>query len=245
MLGPHSCPWEVGAPHFHSVAFTGQPPVMGVPWAEISQPMGPQILAHLWHLGYSPEDIIGNIFRVCKTFQMAEYLKLEFIKVGLEHSMDGWTYVCTHIPQTGTSTHTHKRLHTHHVSAPREGPKPLCAPLCLHLPRTESPDHICVEREFSIRSHGDPRAAVSGCSLASLWAVAAFPSVSPQPVPHPLPQHRGLPYAPMYFPFSKPVLRCGRQYWGPFDSLRPHPTAKWLCRWVSGCVGVETYSTHL
>uniref|UniRef100_A0A673U0V2 Replication factor C subunit 2 n=1 Tax=Suricata suricatta TaxID=37032 RepID=A0A673U0V2_SURSU len=40
-----------------------------------------KILAHLWHLGYSPEDIIGNIFRVCKTFQMAEYLKLEFIKV--------------------------------------------------------------------------------------------------------------------------------------------------------------------
>ncbi|KAL4670013.1 hypothetical protein H8959_008567 [Pygathrix nigripes] len=22
-----------------------------------------KILAHLWHLGYSPEDIIGNIFR--------------------------------------------------------------------------------------------------------------------------------------------------------------------------------------
>ncbi|XP_040116867.1 replication factor C subunit 2 isoform X1 [Oryx dammah] len=40
-----------------------------------------KILAHLWHLGYSPEDIISNIFRVCKTFQMAEYLKLEFIKV--------------------------------------------------------------------------------------------------------------------------------------------------------------------
>nr|KAF6369234.1 hypothetical protein mMyoMyo1_010612 [Myotis myotis] len=39
-----------------------------------------KILAHLWHLGYSPEDIIGNIFLVCKTFQMAEYLKLEFIK---------------------------------------------------------------------------------------------------------------------------------------------------------------------
>ncbi|ELK36864.1 Replication factor C subunit 2 [Myotis davidii] len=38
------------------------------------------ILAHLWHLGYSPEDIIGNIFQVCKIFQMAEYLKLEFIK---------------------------------------------------------------------------------------------------------------------------------------------------------------------
>lgn len=47
-----------------------------------------QILAHLWRLGYSPEDIIGNIFRVCKTFQMAEYLKLEFIKVGL--SVGAW-----------------------------------------------------------------------------------------------------------------------------------------------------------
>ena len=46
-----------------------------------------QILAHLWHLGYSPEDIIGNIFRVCKTFQMAEYLKLEFIKVSESRAM--------------------------------------------------------------------------------------------------------------------------------------------------------------
>ncbi|XP_048645865.1 replication factor C subunit 2 isoform X4 [Marmota marmota marmota] len=46
-----------------------------------------QILAHLWHLGYSPEDVIGNIFRVCKTFQMAEYLKLEFIKVGQRAEM--------------------------------------------------------------------------------------------------------------------------------------------------------------
>uniref|UniRef100_A0A670JK92 Replication factor C subunit 2 n=1 Tax=Podarcis muralis TaxID=64176 RepID=A0A670JK92_PODMU len=41
-----------------------------------------KILSHLWRLGYSAEDIIGNIFRVCKTYQMAEYLKLEFIKVG-------------------------------------------------------------------------------------------------------------------------------------------------------------------
>uniref|UniRef100_A0AAY4EF24 Replication factor C subunit 2 n=1 Tax=Denticeps clupeoides TaxID=299321 RepID=A0AAY4EF24_9TELE len=40
----------------------------------------------LWSLGYSPEDIIGNIFRVCKTFQMPEYLKLEFIKeIGYTH----------------------------------------------------------------------------------------------------------------------------------------------------------------
>ncbi|NXO38593.1 RFC2 factor, partial [Locustella ochotensis] len=45
-----------------------------------------KILAHLWHLGYSPEDVIGNIFRVCKTFQMPEYLKLEFIKeIGYTH----------------------------------------------------------------------------------------------------------------------------------------------------------------
>lgn len=40
-----------------------------------------KVLEHLWTLGYSPEDIIGNIFRVCKTHPMAEYLKLEFIKV--------------------------------------------------------------------------------------------------------------------------------------------------------------------
>ncbi|XP_073171193.1 replication factor C subunit 2 isoform X3 [Lepidochelys kempii] len=45
-----------------------------------------KILAHLWRLGYSPEDIVGNIFRVCKTFQMPEYLKLEFIKeIGYTH----------------------------------------------------------------------------------------------------------------------------------------------------------------
>ena len=39
------------------------------------------ILKSLWDKGYSPHDIITNIFRVCKTQQMAEYLKLEFIKV--------------------------------------------------------------------------------------------------------------------------------------------------------------------
>lgn len=48
-----------------------------------------QILAHLWRLGYSPEDVIGNIFRVCKTFQMPEYLKLEFIKVSTNSAPDG------------------------------------------------------------------------------------------------------------------------------------------------------------
>jgi len=40
-----------------------------------------RIMSHLWSLGYAPEDIIGIVFRVCKTHPMAEYLKLEFIKV--------------------------------------------------------------------------------------------------------------------------------------------------------------------
>ena len=45
-----------------------------------------KILAHLWELGYSPEDIITNVFRVCKSHNMAEFLKLEFIKeIGLTH----------------------------------------------------------------------------------------------------------------------------------------------------------------
>uniref|UniRef100_A0A671RSD2 Replication factor C subunit 2 n=1 Tax=Sinocyclocheilus anshuiensis TaxID=1608454 RepID=A0A671RSD2_9TELE len=45
-----------------------------------------KVIEQLWSLGYSPEDIIGNIFRVCKTFQMAEYLKLEYIKeIGYTH----------------------------------------------------------------------------------------------------------------------------------------------------------------
>uniref|UniRef100_A0AAY4EFG0 Replication factor C subunit 2 n=2 Tax=Denticeps clupeoides TaxID=299321 RepID=A0AAY4EFG0_9TELE len=45
-----------------------------------------KVIELLWSLGYSPEDIIGNIFRVCKTFQMPEYLKLEFIKeIGYTH----------------------------------------------------------------------------------------------------------------------------------------------------------------
>lgn len=45
-----------------------------------------KIMSHLWRLGYSPVDIITNVFRVCKTMQMAEYLKLEFIKeIGFTH----------------------------------------------------------------------------------------------------------------------------------------------------------------
>ncbi|KAI0224572.1 Replication factor C subunit 2 [Lamellibrachia satsuma] len=45
-----------------------------------------KIMAHLWKLGYSPDDIISIVFRVCKTHSMPEYIKLEFIKeIGYTH----------------------------------------------------------------------------------------------------------------------------------------------------------------
>jgi len=45
-----------------------------------------QIIHHLWRLGYSPEDIINSIMRVTKTHNIAEYLKLEYIKeIGFTH----------------------------------------------------------------------------------------------------------------------------------------------------------------
>lgn len=45
-----------------------------------------KVMSHLWKLGYSPEDIVTNMFRVCKTQTMAEYLKLQFIKeIGRTH----------------------------------------------------------------------------------------------------------------------------------------------------------------
>lgn len=45
-----------------------------------------KIMAHLWKLGYASEDIITNVFRVCKNHTMPEYLKLEFIKeIGYTH----------------------------------------------------------------------------------------------------------------------------------------------------------------
>lgn len=48
---------------------------------------GYKVMAHLWGLGYAPEDIITIVFRVCKTQPMPEFLKLEFIKVSeLSHS---------------------------------------------------------------------------------------------------------------------------------------------------------------
>ncbi|KAL1132574.1 hypothetical protein AAG570_010526 [Ranatra chinensis] len=45
-----------------------------------------QIMAHLWKLGYAPEDIIGNIFKVSKSLEISDKLKLEFIQeIGLTH----------------------------------------------------------------------------------------------------------------------------------------------------------------
>ncbi|XP_054749553.2 replication factor C subunit 2-like [Lytechinus pictus] len=45
-----------------------------------------EIMHHMSHMGYSADDIITNVFRSCKTHQMAEYIKLEFIKeIGMTH----------------------------------------------------------------------------------------------------------------------------------------------------------------
>jgi len=45
-----------------------------------------KIIEHLWRMGYSADDIITNIFRVVKNVEMAEFLKLEFIKeIGYTH----------------------------------------------------------------------------------------------------------------------------------------------------------------
>lgn len=40
-------------------------------------------LKQLYDLGYSPTDIIITLFRIIKNYDMAEYLKLEFMKVSL------------------------------------------------------------------------------------------------------------------------------------------------------------------
>lgn len=45
-----------------------------------------KIMAHLWKLGYAPEDIITNIFRVAKHLEIKESLKLKFIQeIGMVH----------------------------------------------------------------------------------------------------------------------------------------------------------------
>lgn len=52
------------------------------------------MLSKLWKLGYAAEDIIGNIFKVCKNLNVDETLKLNFIKeIGFTHMriVDGLT----------------------------------------------------------------------------------------------------------------------------------------------------------
>ncbi|XP_060811582.1 replication factor C subunit 2 [Bombus pascuorum] len=44
------------------------------------------IMEHLWKMGYSAEDLISNIFRVCTNLSIEEPLKLDFIKeIGITH----------------------------------------------------------------------------------------------------------------------------------------------------------------
>ncbi|VDM49181.1 unnamed protein product [Toxocara canis] len=40
-----------------------------------------EIIQDLYKMGYSSEDILSNTFRVCKTANIPEYLKLEYIKI--------------------------------------------------------------------------------------------------------------------------------------------------------------------
>ncbi|XP_026286122.1 replication factor C subunit 2 [Frankliniella occidentalis] len=45
-----------------------------------------KIMSHLWKLGYAAEDIISNIFRVCKGHQMDKMLQLDFVQeIGKTH----------------------------------------------------------------------------------------------------------------------------------------------------------------
>jgi replication factor C subunit 2/4 len=41
----------------------------------------------LWNLGYAPIDIVGTLFRVTKTAEINERLKLSFVKVTSEEPM--------------------------------------------------------------------------------------------------------------------------------------------------------------
>ncbi|KRY91941.1 Replication factor C subunit 2 [Trichinella pseudospiralis] len=46
------------------------------------QPEAHKVINHLWTLGYSAEDIIGTIYRVCKSHSLPAALKISFLKVG-------------------------------------------------------------------------------------------------------------------------------------------------------------------
>ncbi|KRX80014.1 Replication factor C subunit 2 [Trichinella britovi] len=41
-----------------------------------------EVINHLWTLGYSAEDIVGTIYRVCKSHSLPVALKISFLKVG-------------------------------------------------------------------------------------------------------------------------------------------------------------------
>ena len=44
------------------------------------------VMQHLWRMGYAAEDLISNIFRVCKNLPIDETLKLDFVKeIGITH----------------------------------------------------------------------------------------------------------------------------------------------------------------
>ncbi|KZC08102.1 PREDICTED: replication factor C subunit 2-like [Dufourea novaeangliae] len=44
------------------------------------------VMEHLWKMGYSAEDLISNIFRVCKNLSIEETLKLDFVReIGITH----------------------------------------------------------------------------------------------------------------------------------------------------------------
>ncbi|XP_076295454.1 replication factor C subunit RfC4 [Lasioglossum baleicum] len=44
------------------------------------------VMEHLWKMGYSAEDLISNIFRVCKNLSIDENLKLDFVReIGITH----------------------------------------------------------------------------------------------------------------------------------------------------------------
>ena len=43
-------------------------------------------MQELWGSGYSAQDIITTVFRICKVFEMAEFLKMDFMReVGFVH----------------------------------------------------------------------------------------------------------------------------------------------------------------
>ncbi|XP_017875908.1 replication factor C subunit 2-like [Ceratina calcarata] len=45
-----------------------------------------RVMEYLWSMGYSAEDLIGNIFRVCKNLPIEEKIKLDFIReIGITH----------------------------------------------------------------------------------------------------------------------------------------------------------------